>query len=792
MKLLPTASLLLASALAFSCAGAPAAVSRSAAPAPEGADIVAKHAIVLSKPHGGPTAYMATGPLLGNGDLGVMQSGPADALLLPAAADPAESAATADIAGPAASVKNTFTQLPGRGWASTAAPLMGNGDMGVCILGRADEMLFLIGKNDFWRLKRSPGQISALPFGAMKLTLPEFKGAALQLTQTPVDAAIRGTLTLKDGSGIDFTTFVAATENALIIRLEARGNPRSVEVGIAPETCAYKENATSGTRRGVAWISREFTEGVDTSTGASAALKVSGADGPKFTLTPGRPVTLLVALKSNFQTEKHLDAAVELAERAEPAKLFAEHRAWWAVFWGKSSVEVDDAEIMRRYYTAQYVLASASRDPKFPPGIIGPWITTSSNVFAWGAYWMNYNHVAPFYGLYSSNHIEQADPQDAPILAFMPRGQEYARKLFNSRGVLYPVGLGPLGFDILANPSPKYPHGLEQGIPTHGQRSNAAYSLVNMGARWRTTLDPEYARKIYPFVLDVVDFWEDYLTLEDGRFVVNNEAVHEGSGKNKNPVSTLGLVRHAFRLALDMSEDMGVDENRRAKWRDILARLSAYPTQEHNGKTVFILAENGPVIWGSNTVHIQHIYPAGQLGLDSDPKLLEIARNTIAAYPRWYDLNGSNSFFPAAARVGYDPKAILDALRRYPIGPNGFLSRNMHGIENCSTVPNTVNEMLMQSHEGVLRFFPVWPKDTDAAFTHLRAYGAFLVSAQLKAGEISGVKILSEKGRDCTVVNPWPDRKAQVFRNGKKAETVAGERFTLKTTPGEILELSAQ
>ena len=97
--------------------------------------------------------------------------------------------------------------------------------------------------------------------------------------------------------------------------------------------------------------------------------------------------------------------------------------------------------------------------------------------------------------------------------------------------------------------------------------------------------------------------------------------------------------------------------------------------------------------------------------------------------------------------------------------------------------------MLMQSHEDVLRLFPVWPTNSDARFWDLRAYGAFLVSAELKGGVIGEVRIVSEKGRDCTLVNPWVGGEVQVVRNGKPAESVKGERFTLKTIPTEVIEI---
>ena len=125
-------------------------------------------------------------------------------------------------------------------------------------------------------------------------------------------------------------------------------------------------------------------------------------------------------------------------------------------------------------------------------------------------------------------------------------------------------------------------------------------------------------------------------------------------------------------------------------------------------------------------------------------------------------------------------------------GATGMIIGNAHGMEHFSIVPNAIQEMLMQSHEGVLRFFPCWPKDLDARFGTLRADGAFLVSAELKGGVVSGVTILSEKGRDCTVQNPWPGKAVSLIRDGKVSETVSGERFTFKTGENESVSLKPQ
>jgi hypothetical protein len=300
----------------------------------------------------------------------------------------------------------------------------------------------------------------------------------------------------------------------------------------------------------------------------------------------------------------------------------------------------------------------------------------------------------------------------------------------------------------------------------------------------------------YTYLRETALFWENYLTLENGpdgnpRYVIYSDSIHEGSGPDFNPILSLGLVRTLFKNLIPMSQALGVDADKRAKWQDIIDKMSAYPTQNRGSKTVFRYSEKGMAWNDGNTLGIQHIYPAGDIGLDSDPKLLEISHNMIDAMGRWRDSNGSSSWYAACARVGYDPKKTLTELRgmydRHTL-PNKLLNFGGGGIENVSPAL-AVTEMLLQSHEGVIRFFPCWPLDQPARFGTLRAVGAFLVSAELKDGKVSGVSITSEKGRDCAIVNPWPNQTVRVIRNGTSAETVSGLRFTLKTGSGEMLGL---
>lgn len=100
-----------------------------------------------------------------------------------------------------------------------------------------------------------------------------------------------------------------------------------------------------------------------------------------------------------------------------------------------------------------------------------------------------------------------------------------------------------------------------------------------------------------------------------------------------------------------------------------------------------------------------------------------------------------------------------------------------------------INEMLLQRHNGVIGVFPVFPRDQKASFYRLRTFGAFLFTGAIENGNIQRVLIESEKGRVCTLRNPWPGQTVGVLRDGKAAESMADDLLVLKTRVGEKIEL---
>ncbi len=692
--------------------------------------------------------------------------------------------------------KAVFDKMPlGLAPYSTDAILLGNGDIALSISKAPSEkgaarkkqesgdIRFWFHKNDMWSGSAKPVALIDLSF--------RFDPAKPEPTcraETDLYTAMTsGTLAQAGGVTVRFKIWVSAVDNMIFMEFVAENG--KIPYALKPEVMKSVNKRTKA-ESGEAevrdlksgdglYLRRELEKGSQAA--ASLCMRRYGS-GKRGELDQNRQV-FVFAIDSRVKNPNYAEdvekkmAAFDIVSM--PAQLEA-HKKWWAGFWAESFIEIPDKVIERQYYLANYIFASCCRDKDFPPGILGSWFCTDTP--GWGNdYHLNYNYQAAFYSLYGANHVALGEVQDQPLLDYMPQARRLAQEQLKMPGILYPVGIGPKG---------------QRGGTTYNQKSNGAYGAVNMICRWKTTYDLAYAKKVYPFFKELTVFWEAYLTFEKDkdRYVIENDSIQEQSGNDFNPIVSLALVRAVFGTALEMSAALGADPGKHEKWNHILAHLSNYATREVDGKTIFRYSEVGTEYWKGNTLGIQHIYPALGIGLESSPELIKTSINTIDYMQRWFDNNGDTSFFPAAACLGYHPDVIYAKLHEYvatQYRPNG-MRNNKHGLEKVATIPNTVDLMLCSVHQDVMRLFPAWPKTVNARFANLRQFGAFLVAGELKGGAVKYVRIHSEKGRPCTLVNPWPGKPIEVYRDGTKVAVLKGDKVVLKTEVGAAVWLSPE
>ena len=106
-----------------------------------------------------------------------------------------------------------------------------------------------------------------------------------------------------------------------------------------------------------------------------------------------------------------------------------------------------------------------------------------------------------------------------------------------------------------------------------------------------------------------------------------------------------------------------------------------------------------------------------------------------------------------------------------------------------------VQDSLLQSNEGFINIFANWYDNQETRFRRLRAENAFLVDADSnEKGQVTYAKIYSEKGKSCTVLNPWKGQGMKVYENGEEIKTEKeqnslGTLYTFATKEGCSYEL---
>ncbi len=656
-----------------------------------------------------------------------------------------------------------------------AGAMCGNGDLGVVFDNDEKDLVIHISKCDFWKF--TPG---AHKDGGIK-TVGDLRISDIDLENYNIRQYFdKGLLECEFGN--TEIEFFVAPENRIYFEIKVSESEKAHNISIElPDTCESVNSECE--EKGVKCYSRKFSgERVCRESGVAVGLKEISCD----TADGFKTIRYCISVATNFDSEDYIKKSVEMADNCDYYADKAETEEKWKKFFSASKVTLQDKEIESFYNSSLYHLAGCMGNTEFPPGLFGNFIT--DDFFPWaGDYHMNYNYEAPYYCIFSANHPELFEGYMAPVNDMKGEAKKFAQ-LFGCKGYAFPVSFGPKALDVYSQADCK-----EHGILFLGQKSHAAYACVIPIMHWFSTYDKEYAlENYYDFVLNTAAFWEDYLVKKNGRYVIKGDAAHEipyyrgkdfkylthfGQVNTVNAINSMGLVKLLFNGVYDMAKELGLNSEKYALWEDIIKNFSDFPTFFKKGKKCFRYSRFGIRWRDDNTVGLQHIYPCSQIGFNSGEELLKIAKNSYFMNDRRLDDNGSNSYLPAGARIGVDPDFLIEGIHqniKELALPNKLFRHHGGGIEHLTTVPATINEMLMQSYEGIIRLFPCWKKSDDVSFENLRADGAFLVSAELKNKNAISLKIKSLEGRKCnvecdgikTVINKADNKEIPFERKG--------------------------
>lgn len=707
--------------------------------------------------------------------------------------------------------------------------LLGNGDVGVVSSGDSYEKKYLICKGDFWSCgdlqTNSVGtanskRVSPLAVGGISVGVEEEK---LEIVSSEEELTIYNgelkTHITYEKNMFSMTTWISQKENIIITEIVNNGTQK---INLKVKGWAHKElsafKADSGIKDGQIWFTRksnnEATENKKSWTSeVFVQTKVLGVETVtekldafssklKFTLEGNATVYLVTAVggggktydyqgnlnmeEPNLQVESLLRQINSLEDICENKQ---ESEEWWKNYWMKSYIDIGDEMIQKYYYGSLYYMGAGSRENKLPPGLYGIWTTTDGAMWN-GDYHLNYNMIAPFYGMYSSNRCEFARTLKDPLLDYMEEGKrrskeelplvfpnyisggagtELSGETFLGRkdlingidgGVLYPVALGPWGSTAW---------GLNGAYLM--QVFNAGFSGLGLTAYYAYTQDAEYIREIYPFLEANINFylnWCEKEEREDGtyRYIVWSGAHEETFDKNATAV--LGVIKNILQCLLKAVENGHIkcSEEKIQQWKDFDEYLAdIYLERWSDGKdfdkVVVPLSEKGEKLEAQQAaVNLEFVHPGEQLNFDSSPELIDAVRNSVEQKELvnceiWNQINTTPKMYIHAIRAGYDPGHVMEKFKEClkNMKKNFTIYDGYHGIEKAGAI-EFINSMLLQSAEGILKVFPVWTKQ-DACFYRLRAKGAYIVSAEMQDEKVKYVSVVSETGKPVEIISPW-------------------------------------
>ena len=604
--------------------------------------------------------------------------------------------------------------------------------------------------------KHAENWFEALQFEGRKGVLPvKLKLAALPTTPARLDlrravAQIEGV----PGGPARASIRALAQRNVFLIEADVAARLEQFQTADTPD-------AAKGQTDGVQWLHQKIPGDLDW---PGMEFAVALADiGPRK----------VVAIVTSFESDDVVAAAAKEAQavvRENASHLIRSHDAIWRAFWAASGLDVDDEVMEQTWYRGLYFLRCVSRPGVIAPGLFAS-LTTGSP--AWhGDYHTNYNIQQTFWGCYTANHPELAEPYDRLVFGYFPRARWLARTIFDMDGAFYPHVL--YAYEPLDPSQVKSPVGRQYIHHVWGFTFGVSGFTVQP-LWWHYKYEPDrhfLEHTAYPAVRDVAVFYADFIDqcdCQDGRAVLAPSVSPEHWGwtadfeRNRNCTFDIAMARYIFNAAIEGATTLQRDPDLVIRFRRALALLPDYPRTQAETPVV-VDVEGAPPINYNIVVPTTPVFPCDVVTWQSSPGQRELFRRTIESI-QW---NGNNSMVMlGVARARLDMPGALDWMReevQARLRPNGTLTLNRLGHRFNSfghyteqfAASMVLSELLIQSVDDVIRVFPGWLAHRDARFRRLRTQGGFLVSSSFIDGKIDSVEVESTAGGPLRLVSPWP------------------------------------
>jgi alpha-L-fucosidase 2 len=618
-----------------------------------------------------------------------------------------------------------------------------------------------------------------------------------------------GICTVKWNNGIQLTTFVQADQPVGWYRFEGLNEALLPEM--IPPTYHPEGSVSVGPGRGQDLRRLGYPKGNLTKTNESVNYSQEGWGGFIYNINTQwkKDISSLEgcwSISAHYPDKPEVPEAEKIVSRQRTTgfkKAMISQKIWWKDYWAKSSVSLPDSILERQYYLEMYKFGSAARNNTAPISLQAVWTADNGRLPPWkGDFHHDLNTQLSYWPSYTGNQLDLEEGFINWLWNHKPVFEKYTRNYYQKEGLNVPgvttLEGEPMGGWIQYSLGPTVGAWLGQHFYLH----------------WKYSMNREFlAEKAYPWIKETAIFF-DRLAIKgtDNKRKLplsSSPEIHNNSKEAWFSETTnfdLALIRWTYIKATELALELGKTEEAE-RWENILSEWPDFAVSDSIG----LLLVPGEALKASHRhfSHLMAIHPLGLIDLSKGKADQKIISNSLSHLDKigtdWW-CGYSFSWLGNMKARALDGKGAAKALRTFSTSfclPNSFHANGDQtgtGISKFTYRPFTlegnfafasgIQEMLLQSHTGIIQIFPAIPADwQNVSFRNLRARGAFLVSAEKTGGEIKKIHIISEKGGKLALLNPF---KKDFSVNGidltdaqKKASVIRVE-----TQPGQEIILS--
>jgi hypothetical protein len=570
------------------------------------------------------------------------------------------------------------------------------------------------------------------------------------------------------------------------------------------------------------------------------------------------------------------------AEETGPVQLKAKTESFWEDLWERSYIELwgnENARLVEQHYHYfMYILACCSEGGSYPPNYGGLLFSTRGDFRHWGTmqWWNNlqsyyssvmasgrYELIMPFFKQWNSrigNFSDAARQQWGAEGIYIPETVSFngpellpgdiaeelrdlmlcrkTRKEFSERFWRFAFRKHPFESRWNFKGPEKWVQGeliysdwgtdYVFGPVTHmfGGQAGIAYLYWDY---YQYSGDQDYlAQYGYPIIRGVAEFFRTFPNLkkdENGvyhMYLTNNG---EGSLGCMDSMENISAMYGIVPVAIKAAEILGVDQELRGIWQELLSCLAPMPASNEGEGPVFVCYSQGlrseanqkqslrPLpcrMFNLCTMETEKaspgLYATGKRTVEAG-----LALNAINSRAYVYEMSGMgvimahmgkakemaeiivgqiNCINAAIEYEHYKNNGSIPQFENRLTGREGVNAISAQRLGNISTA---IQRALLQSGGGtpegepVIRLFAALPEEWNSRFK-LYAAGGFVVEASRENGKPGKAAITSSLGKKLAVRNVWG--VCNVSHNEKPVGVFTEDLIELETSPGDIVVFS--